>query len=151
MLDNSALVHRLHEIWNTGNLGLIDSVYAEDFVAHWPASSEIPERRGIAGVRFGVERIRRAFPDWHENVLDVFGSGDRVASRYLSTGTHCDTYWDIEATGRHIEIQEISLFRIREDRIVEQWCMFDELARLQQLNVGTDRLRRALRLSRGAA
>src|SRR4051812_23048050 len=104
-MDNIALVHRLHEIWNTGNLGLIDRVYAKDFVAHWPTGSEIPERRGVEGVRFGVGRIRRAFPDWHEKVLDVFGSGDRVASRYLSTGTHCDTFWGIEATGRHIEIQ----------------------------------------------
>ena len=31
------LVHRLHEIWNTGNLDLIDSVYAKNFAAHWPA------------------------------------------------------------------------------------------------------------------
>src|ERR1700722_18384584 len=104
MMDNMTLVHRLHEIWNTGNLGRIHRVYAKDFVAHWPASSEVPERCGIDGVRFGVEHIRRAFPDWHEDVLDAFGSGDRVVSRYLSTGTHRDTFWGIEATGRHIEI-----------------------------------------------
>ena len=78
------LVHRLHEIWNAGNLELIDSVYAPDFVAHWPASSEIPERRGIDGIRLGVTRIRTAFPDWHERVLDVFGSADKLASRYVS-------------------------------------------------------------------
>lgn len=82
-MDNIALVHRLHDIWNTGNLVLIDSVYADDFVAHWPTSSEVPERRGVDGIRFSIERIRGAFPDWHEKVLDVFGSGDRIASRYL--------------------------------------------------------------------
>jgi hypothetical protein len=81
-MGSIALVHRLHEIWNTGNLDLIDGVYAPDFVAHWPASSEAPERRGIDGIRFGVARIRRAFPHWHEQVLDVFGSGDRVAYQY---------------------------------------------------------------------
>jgi len=139
------LVRKLHEIWNTGNLDLIESVYAADFAAHWPASSEVPERRGINGIRFGVERIRRAFPDWHEEVLDVFEADDRVASRYLSTGTHRGMFWGIEATGRRIEIQEISIFRIAKNRIVEQWCMFDELARLQQLGVGVDHLRRALR------
>ena len=83
-MSNIALVYRLHEIWNTGDIELIGGVYAENFVAHWPANSEVPERRGIGGVRFGVERIRRVFPDWHEMVLDAFGSGDRVASRYLS-------------------------------------------------------------------
>jgi predicted ester cyclase len=140
------LVHRLHDIWNTGNPDLIDSVYAKNFVAHWPASSEVPERHGIDGIRFGVKRIRRAFPDWHEEVLDVFGSGDRVTSRYLSTGKHGGTFWGIEATGRRIEIQEISIFRVKGGRVVEQWCMFDELARLQQLGCTVDHLRRALRL-----
>jgi len=140
------LIHSLHEIWNTGNLELIDRVYAPDFLAHWPASSEVPERRGIEGIRFGVGRIRTAFPDWHERVLDVFGSADRVASRYVSTGTHRGTFWGIAPTGRRIEIEEISIFRIAGGRVAEQWCMFDELARLQQLGVGADYLRKVLKL-----
>jgi steroid delta-isomerase-like uncharacterized protein len=145
-MKNIDLVKALHRIWNTGDLALIDSVYAPDFLAHWPASSEVPERRGIEGIRFGVGRIRTAFPDWHEQVLDVFGSGDRVASRYVSTGTHKDTFWGIEPTGRRIEIQEISIFRIADERIAEQWCMFDDLARLQQLGVSVEHLRKVLKI-----
>jgi predicted ester cyclase len=122
------LVQRLHEIWNTGDLELIDSVYAPDFVAHWPASSEIPERRGIDGIRSGLARTRMAFPDWHERVLDVFGSAEMVASPYVSTGTHRGIYRGIEPTGRRVEIQEISIFRLAGDRVAEQWCIFDELA-----------------------
>ncbi len=45
-MNNIDLVKALHLIWNTGDLALIDRVYAHDFLAHWPASSEIPERRG---------------------------------------------------------------------------------------------------------
>ncbi len=146
VLNNIDLVRTLHQIWNTGDLALIDRVYAHDFLAHWPPSSEVPERRGIEGIRFGVERIRTAFPDWHEQVVDIFGSGDRVASRYVSTGTHKGTFWGIAPTGRRIEIQEISIFRIAEGRIVEQWCMFDDLARLQQLGVGVEHLRKVLKL-----
>jgi steroid delta-isomerase-like uncharacterized protein len=140
------LIHRLHEIWNTGNLELIDRVYAPDFLAHWPASAEVPERRGIDGIRLAVARIRTAFPNWHEHVLDVFGTGDRVASRYVSTGTHQGAFWGIEPTGRRVEIEEISIFRIAGGRVAEQWCMFDELARLQQLGVGVDHLRKVLKL-----
>jgi steroid delta-isomerase-like uncharacterized protein len=145
-MNNIDLGKALHQIWNTGDLTLIDRVYAHDFLAHWPASSEVPERRGIEGIRFGVERIRTAFPDWHEEVLDVFGSGDTVASRYVSTGTHKGTFWGIEPTGRRIEIQEISIFRIADERIVEQWCMFDDLTRLQQLRVSVEHLRKVLKI-----
>jgi hypothetical protein len=52
------LINQLHEIWNTGNLELIENVYAPDFLAHWPASSEIPERRGIDGIRSGLRASR---------------------------------------------------------------------------------------------
>jgi steroid delta-isomerase-like uncharacterized protein len=145
-MNNIELVQALHHIWNTGDIDLIDGVYAPDFLAHWPASSEVPERRGIEGIRFGVGRTRTAFPDWYERVLDVFGAGDRVASRYVSTGTHKGAFWGIEPTGRRIEIQEMSIFRIAGGRIVEQWCMFDDLARLQQLGVGPEHLRKILKI-----
>jgi len=145
-LTNIELALALHELWNTGNLDLIEQVYAPDFIAHWPPSSEVPERRGIEGIRFGVNRIRTAFPDWHEEVLDIFGSGDRVTTRYVSTGTHQGAFWGIPPTGRRIEIHEISIFRCANGRIAEQWCMCDELARLQQLGVDEVQLRRALKL-----
>ena len=145
-MSNIDLVKALHLIWNGGDLALVERVYAEDFLAHWPASSEVPERRGVEGIRFGVTRIRTAFPDWHEQVLDIFGAGDRVASRYVSSGTHKGAFWGLEPTGRRIEIQEISIFRIADGRIAEQWCMCDELARLQQLGVGSDHLRKLLKI-----
>jgi steroid delta-isomerase-like uncharacterized protein len=140
------LVLTVHEIWNTGNLALIEKVYAPDFVAHWPSSSQAPERRGLSGVRFGVQRIRQAFPDWHERVEDIFAAEDgRVASRYVSTGTHGGVFWGLEATGRKIEIQEISIYRVTGGVVAEQWCLFDELGRLQQLGVRDADLERFVR------
>jgi predicted ester cyclase len=100
----------------------------------------------VEAVRLGVQRTRTAFPDWHEQVLDVFGVGEKVASRYISTGTHSGPYGDLEPTGKRIEIQEISIYRCAGGRIVEQWCIFDELARLQQLGVHEAYLRKMLKL-----
>lgn len=142
--ENLRVALALHDLWNSGDTSKIDEIYAEDFVAHWPPGSEVPTRRGRDGARFGVERIRRAFPDWHEEVLDAFASGDRVATRYVSTGTHRAPYWGIEPSGRRIEVEEISIYRIANGRVAEQWCMLDELARLRQLGVDDAYLRRLL-------
>ncbi|MDO1558465.1 ester cyclase [Brevundimonas sp. 2R-24] len=128
----------VHDIWNTGDLDRIPRVYAEDFLAHWPPSSETPERRGLDGVVYGVKRIRTAFPDWFERVDDVLVDGDRVAVRYTSTGTHQGAFWGLAPTGARIEVREMSIYRVADGRIAEQWCLFDELARLQQLGVGAD-------------
>jgi predicted ester cyclase len=62
------------------------------------------------------------------------------------SGTHRGPFWGIAATDRRIEIQEISIFRVANGRIAEQWCLVDELGRLQQLAVGVEHLRQALRL-----
>lgn len=141
---NQRVVLALHELWNTGDISRIDEVYAEDFVGHFPPSSELPERRGRESARFGVERIRKAFAGWNENVLDIFGSGDQVTTRYVSTGTHVGPYWGIEPTGRQICVHEISIYRIADGLIAEQWCMFDELARLKQLGVSETYLKKLL-------
>ena len=91
-------------------------------------------------------RVRTAFPDWHEQVLDVFGAEEKVASRYVSTGTHSGLFWGLEPTGKHIEIQGISILRCAGGRIVQEWCIFDELATLQQLGVREAYLRKMLKL-----
>jgi ketosteroid isomerase-like protein len=86
-MSHKALILELHEVWNTGNLESLDRVYSPDFVAHFPPTSELPERLGLDGVRQGIRRIRSAFPDWHEEVHELIEEGDRVVSRYTSRGT----------------------------------------------------------------
>jgi steroid delta-isomerase-like uncharacterized protein len=143
-MDSLILARALHDIWNTGDLARVGDVYHPDYVAHWPASSETPERRGLEGVRYGITRIRTAFPDWREEIEDIFGADDKVCVRYVSTGTHQGPFWGLPATGRRVRIQEMSIYRVADERIFEQWCMFDELARLQQLGVSEERLRQLI-------
>jgi steroid delta-isomerase-like uncharacterized protein len=137
--SHKALVRRLHEIWNTGDAAAIEEVYAADFVAHFPPSTELPERRGLESVRQGITRIRTAFPDWHEEITDLIEEGDKVVSRFTSRGTHRGTFWGVPPTGRRVTVEEISIFRIARGRVVEQWCLVDELARMQQIGATLQR------------
>jgi predicted ester cyclase len=130
---NKELVRRLHAIWSTGDLSPLEEVYASGFVAHFPPSSELPERHGLEGVRRGVARIRAAFPDWREDVEALVAEGDFVACRYTSRGTHEGEFWGVAPTHRTVSVVEISIFRIAGGRVVEQWCTLDELGRLQQI------------------
>src|SRR5262245_46051584 len=128
-----AVVRRLHEVWNTGNLAAVDEGYAESFVGHFPPSSHLPERRGRAGAREGIVRIKAAFPDWHEAVEDMVTEGNTVVTRYTSTGTHRGEFRGIAPTGRTIRLPEISIYRVARGKVVEQWCLLDDLGRMQQL------------------
>jgi steroid delta-isomerase-like uncharacterized protein len=133
--DMERLVRRLHHIWNTGDLELIAEVYAPEVVVHWPRGFAENESRGRDGVRRTIERVRSAFPDWHEAVLDVVVGGDKVVTRYTSSGTHQGTYGGVEATGRRLELDEISIYRIEDGRVAEQWCLSDDVSTLVTLGL----------------
>src|SRR3989442_3756038 len=128
-----AVVRRLHEVWTTGDLGAVDDVYAPEFVGHFPSSSQLPERLGHAGVREGIRRIKLAFPDWREDVDEMITEGNRVVTRYTSRGTHRGEFRGIAPTGRAIADREISIYPVAKGSVGEQWCLLDELDRLQQL------------------
>ena len=78
---NQDLVRRLHELWSTGEVARIPEIFHPDFSGHWPRSSRKPERRGLDEVRAGLLNTRSAFPDWHEQVVDMVAHGDRGADR----------------------------------------------------------------------
>ncbi|MBT4889589.1 MAG: ester cyclase [Rhodospirillales bacterium] len=128
-----SVVEGLHAIWNSGDLEAIPDIYSTDFVVHWSKSAKVPDSHGHAGVKAVIEETRTAFPDWHENVVDMVIEGDRVVTRYISTGTHKGPFEGIPPTGKPIEIDEISIYRIEGGKIAEQWCMADDLALLNQL------------------
>jgi steroid delta-isomerase-like uncharacterized protein len=140
-LTPRALVRRLHEIWNTGDLAAVDEIYAEDFVGHFPPSSHLPDRRGRDGAREGIRRAKTAFPDWHEAVEAMVAEGNMVVTRYTSTGTHLGEFRGLPGrppTGRKITVPEISIYRVARGRVAEQWCLLDELGRLQQLGASVE-------------
>jgi steroid delta-isomerase-like uncharacterized protein len=132
---NKEVVRRLHDLWNTGDLAVIPEIFHPDFAGHWPPSSRRPERRGLDEVRAGIVSTRTAFPDWFERVVDMVAEGDRVATRYVSTGTHRGEFWGVPPTGTRVTVHEMSVYRIADGKVIEQWCSIDELARLTQLGI----------------
>jgi predicted ester cyclase len=127
--EKRILIERLHEIWNTGHLELIPEVYAAEFVAHFPKGwGETASRDGHAGIHGAIERLRVGFPDWHEEIQDMVIDGDKVAVRYHSSGTHLGPFEGRQPTGRKISVDELSIFRIADGRVAEQWCLVDDLS-----------------------
>ena len=86
-----------------------------------------------AGAASGDTAIKAAFPDWSEDVEEMITEGNRVVTRYTSRGTHRGEFKGIAPTGRSIAVREISIYRVAKGKVVEQWCLLDELDRLQQL------------------
>ena len=109
----------------------MDGYYRADVVLHLlPDGSEI---RGIEGMREHVREHRAAFPDWSEDIKRIVAEGDLVVIHYVSSGTNRGQWLGEPPTGREVRINEISIFRIEEGRIAEQWLLPDIGTMEQQL------------------
>lgn len=125
------VVLRAHyEVWNRAKYDLIDELYSPDFQAHFICGTEV---RGCDGMRAFIEGHHRSFPDWTERVVDIVAEKNRVVTRYISTGTQKGDFNGIAPTGRRTEIAEVSIHKVMNGKIVEQWGFPDGLHHVQQL------------------
>jgi predicted ester cyclase len=125
--EMTTLVKRLHRLWNTGDLSEIENLYTPDFIGHFPSGSRLGDLKGQSGVRDAIERVRRAFSDWTETVEDIIIEGDKAVTRYVSTGVFEGAYFDLPPTGERVRFTEISILRVENGRVAEQWCLNDRI------------------------
>lgn len=105
-----------------GDMDLASSCYAEDFADHFANA----EYHGLEGVRQSTDLYRALLDDLRFEVVDQVAQDDRVASRWVLSGTN---------RGRRVQTWGITLSLLRDGRIVEDWSGFDSLDVVRQLGV----------------
>ncbi len=130
--DNTLLVGRaIEEIYNRGNLAIVEDYVASDFVIHAPSG----DIHGPAGARQYVAMLRGAFPDFNITIEDQVANGDRVVTRWTAEGTHLGEFQGIPPTGRHGTFTGIDIDRVVDGKVAECWTNTDDLGLMQQLGV----------------
>ena len=123
------------KIWNRGDFDNLEEMFADDVVEHFlPLGTQTS---GLENFRKNAMAHRAAFPDWAETVDMVVAEGDYVVLLYTSTGTNTGSFMDNPPTGKKIRINETSIFRIVDGKIVEQWLLPDIYSLNQQLGLIT--------------
>ena len=134
--ENKALARRSWEIVNRRDLDAIQEFYAADLVWHEPDR----DIHGSEEARRFLALYFRAFPDLTHRVEDVIAEGDKVVTRYTLSGTHWGETEELgPPTGKRIELEGITIHRIEDGKIVEEWERYDNLSMLQQLGLVAER------------
>ena len=108
--ENKALVRRIfEEVWNQGKLDVVNEVCPPNVVAHLVGN---PDIRGIEGYKQFVTTFRTAFPDLHYTIEAQIAEGDKVVTRWISTGTHKGELMGIPPTDKQATVMGISIDRI---------------------------------------
>lgn len=121
------------ELWNGGELDLVEEVYASDCVR----GDGRPLRPD--DVREGLVLLREAFPDQDFTVEDELQHGAKVVMCLRWSGSHRGRFvtplGTIEATGRKFSVSGIEIFEVRADRVTRVSLAWDMVQLLSQLGV----------------
>src|SRR5437763_10896871 len=128
--DGEALVRRFFgEFCNDRRTEVADEIVASDYVAHGP---QAPPANGPQGVKERVALYQESV-DGRWDIQEIFSAGDRVVARWTGRGTHRGELMGVEPTDKPIEVDAISVFRIADGKIAEEWTVWDALGLLQQV------------------
>ena len=128
----------LEEAFGRGELEIVDEVLDPDFVCYDP-NSESGAVRGADTIKQEIEWFRNAMPDLTYTVEDQVAEGDKVVTRYRTTGTHQGEFFGVAPTGKSIEMSGIQIDRFDESgKMVEEWPEYDMLGAMKQMGAVTE-------------
>jgi predicted ester cyclase len=132
MSNSTQVVRKIEEAWDRNDLGSLDQYFAPDFVA-LSAVPGLPP--GLEGAKVAHQASVQSFPDRRVQIEDITGDDELVAVRCRLTGTNeGGVAWaGIPANGNRVDVQWISLYRLRGAKVVEHRAVMDLLGLMQQL------------------
>jgi steroid delta-isomerase-like uncharacterized protein len=132
--QNKAVVRRLfEELWNKGNLLVADELFGPNYAHNDPSTPDFG--RGPGSEKKRASLYRTAFPDLRLTIEDMIAEGDEVTARWSCRGTHKGDLSGIPPTGKQVSISGVSIARLANGKVVENWVNWDALGLMQQLGV----------------
>lgn len=98
--------------------------------------NEVAEGDFAETARQWISPFQGAFPDFTMRIVDVIAEHDTVVAHFKCSGTHSDEWLGRAATGRRFEdVDEISIFTVRNGKLSSAIGVEDNLSRMRQLGI----------------
>jgi predicted ester cyclase len=131
--QNKKIVRRLIEEPWKGNLSVVDELIDSKYVGYDPS---IPEPlRGPDGFKENVSTYLAAYSDARITVDEQIAEGDKVATRWTGRGTHDGDLMGVAPTGKKVTVSGLTLSRIANGKVVEDYTNWDTFGMMQKLGV----------------
>lgn len=127
---NKAVAGRVfEEIFNQGRFEVADAIYAPGFRNH-----TLKRNVDLREDQDAVHAEKHAFPDLRMSVDRMVAEGDLVSVLWTFRGTHtAGGYAGLPATGTRVEMRGITIWRIVDGRITDEWTSYNELGAYAQV------------------
>lgn len=131
--QDKAVARRVfEEIWNKGQVALVDQLFTPDFIAHDPSNPSLRSRRDIETL---VTMYRSAFSDLRFTVDGQVADQNVVVTWWSSRGTNTGPLMNVSPTNRQATVTGMTMDRFVGGKIAESRINWDALGLFQQLGI----------------
>jgi steroid delta-isomerase-like uncharacterized protein len=109
---------------NQRNPEAADRYVAGDVIEHNP---RLPQ--GLAGKKQFIASLLAGFSDYHGEIEEILGEGDKVVTRTRWSGTQDGPFLGRPATGNKVQFSTADFYRIENGKLAEHWDVVDSLPR----------------------
>ena len=129
VLESNKAVARsfFEQVLDKGQLDHYADSHARNFVAHGNGHDY-----ALADDIAAAREERTALPDMRVKLNEMVAERDLVSVFWTATGTNTHEGMGFPATGKRITVNGMTLFRLRDGKIVEEWSVFDMLSAMRQ-------------------
>ena len=129
--QNKAIAKQaFEEVLSKGNFALVEQFYAKDFRSHGVnRDANLTEDQAL------LKGWRQSFSDVRVWPRKLMAEGDLVTVYWVARGENIVAANGFPATGKIVKSSGITIWRIVDGKIKEQWSAFDRLDMMQQLGL----------------
>lgn len=90
---------------------------------------------GIEGFKAYYNNYLTGFSNIKFTIVDAFGQDDKIVKHWNFRGTNTGKFFGIPATGKEVNIDGVTLVKMKDGKIAQEQDFFDNLEFMQQLGV----------------
>ncbi|NIM90964.1 MAG: DUF4440 domain-containing protein [Candidatus Aminicenantes bacterium] len=131
--QNRALVKRYVETLNRADFEAFKELLSPDYAIYNP--SGYPESTSREKLIENYKASAEAFSEFTWNIKDIIAAGDKVICRIIANGTYKGGVQGLPATEKKFEFSLITIMRLENGKVLEEWQEDDQLGLARQLGM----------------
>ncbi|TRO64380.1 ester cyclase [Christiangramia sabulilitoris] len=120
------------EVINSGDLDQINKEHFQEDVVLVNTPENIV---GIEAFKAHYKNFITGFSEREFTVKNIFGEGDNIAKHWHFKGKHSGTFFGIPGTGKEVDVEGVTLVKMKNGKIAKEHDFMDSMVFLQQLGL----------------
>lgn len=129
--EMQSMVEKSLVAWNTGDFSNLEELYSPDYVRHSPGI--LDDIVGLEAFEEYVVSVRTTYPDFNVATENKTPTKDGLVLYWTVSGTQDGPSENLPPTGAKISLPGVSITRVVDGKIAEEWVYWNHASMLEQL------------------